>query len=203
MRHSRHQKTGEVPKGLRNPDKDAAWSKSEHHGRVYGYGLHLTVSASGFPADADVEKASVSESEIIDRKADFIKDRKPSSLTGDNSYCNLRRIRSWAGGGTAPVTPGRKLKEKRPESAGCKKFVREPENMRLPGVRKTAVEPVSDLISKVPGLGNSRKQLPIRGIGNVRTFLTVGTLIVQSAMIINNVRGLPLREISHIIATFT
>lgn len=110
--HREWRKRDEVPKGLRNLDKDASWSYSEHHGWVYGYGIHLTVTVSGFPADVIVETASVSESEVIDRKAGFIKDTEPRSVTADNSYCNLSRIREWAESGVALITPGKKLGKK-------------------------------------------------------------------------------------------
>ncbi len=51
-------KKDEVPQGLRNLDKDGSWSKSEHHGWVYGYGLHLIVGEAGFLVDVIVETAS-------------------------------------------------------------------------------------------------------------------------------------------------
>ncbi|WP_166404893.1 transposase [Desulfonema ishimotonii] len=120
--HRKNQKKGEIPKKLRNPDTDGTWSKSEHHGWVYGYGVHLTATESGFPADAVVETASVSESAIIDRKAGFIKERNPVSVTTDNSYCKLSRIRSWAEAGIALITPAKKLKEKKSEPAAYKNF---------------------------------------------------------------------------------
>lgn len=49
------------PKRLRALDTDASWSTSRYCGWVYGYGLHLTTTANGFPRLADVWTASVSE----------------------------------------------------------------------------------------------------------------------------------------------
>jgi len=69
--------------------------------------------------------------------------------------------------------------------------------------RKTAVEPLFDLISKVLGTTDNHKQLPIKGLSNVRTCLTLGVLTVQIAMIANGIWGLPLHDISHMAAVFT
>ena len=201
--HSKDRKKDEVPQGLRNLDKDASWSKSEHHGWVYGYGLHLTAGEVGFPVDVIVETASVSESKVMNEKESFIFQRKPVSVTADSAYCKLARITAWARKGIALITPAKKLKENRSESANYKQFVRESENKELLKIRKTAVEPAFDLISKVLGLGNNQKQLPIRGIKNVQTLLAMGTFIVQFTMIINSIWVLPIREIAHIAAVFT
>ena len=44
--HKKDRAKNHIPKGLRNVDKTASWSKSAYHGWVYGdHGLHLTVYA--------------------------------------------------------------------------------------------------------------------------------------------------------------
>lgn len=65
------------------------------------------------------------------------------------------------------------------------------------------MEPLFDLTSKVLGTTDNQKQLPIKELANVRTFLTLGVLTVQIAMIANSIWGLPLRDISHMTAVFT
>jgi hypothetical protein len=62
--------------------------------------------------------------------------------------------------------------------------------------RKTAIEPVFDLSSKVLGTANNHKQLPVQWLAKVRPFLCLAVLAVQIAMIVNNVYGLPFRNIS-------
>ncbi|MFQ5988128.1 MAG: hypothetical protein ACE5H6_04680, partial [Dehalococcoidia bacterium] len=56
------------------------------------------------------------------------------------------------------------------------RFIGQPENAHLLLTRKTAVEPLFDLISKVLGTTDNQKQLPIKGLANVRTCLTLGVL---------------------------
>ena len=65
------------------------------------------------------------------------------------------------------------------------------------------MEPLFDLVSKVLGTTDNQKQLPIKGLANVRTLLTSGVLTVQIAMIANSIWGLPLHDISHMAAVFT
>jgi hypothetical protein len=59
------------------------------------------------------------------------------------------------------------------------------------------------LFSKVLGTTKNQKQLPIQGLAKVRTFLSLGVLAVQIAMIVNNVWGLPLRQIAQILTMFS
>ena len=69
-------------------------------------------------------------------------------------------------------------------------YIQKEENATLLAARKTAIEPLFDLVSKVLGTENNHKQLPVQGKAKVRTCLTLGVLIVQIAMIINSVWGL-------------
>ena len=59
--HKKDRAKNHIPKGLRNVDKTATWSKSAYHGWVYGYGLHLTTTRHGFPVMFDVLPASESD----------------------------------------------------------------------------------------------------------------------------------------------
>ncbi len=45
--------------GVRALDTNASWSTSKYRGWVYGYGLHLTTTANGFPQFANVYTALV------------------------------------------------------------------------------------------------------------------------------------------------
>ena len=64
--HQKDRKANIIPDGLRNLDTDASWSTNKYRGWVYGYGLHLTTTASGFPRLAKVHTGSVSEKAVLD-----------------------------------------------------------------------------------------------------------------------------------------
>lgn len=83
VRHRKDRRAGRIPEGLRNLDQEATWSKSDYHGRVYGYGGHWTTTPAGFPRAVEIETASVSEAEVIDRKAEAIWQAEVHTLTGD------------------------------------------------------------------------------------------------------------------------
>jgi hypothetical protein len=200
--HSKDQKAGIIPEGLRNVDKDATWCKSEYHGWVYGYGLHSTCAQSGFPKHVQVETASVPESTVLDEKADKIQHiSSPETLNGDDGYSKLSRVKEWVKTGTVILTP--LLKGKSREAKAYHAYLEFPENASLMRKRKTAIEPLFDLVSKVIGTEQNHKQLHVKGIANVRTCLALGVLMVQIAMIVNNVWGLPLHNISHMLSVFT
>jgi len=199
--HSKDQKAGIIPEGLRNVDKDATWCKSEYHGWVYGYGLHSTCNHSGFPKHVQVETASVSESTVLDEKADKIQQvSSPETLTGDDGYSKLSRVKGWLKAGTVILTPA--LRGKSQEAEAYRAYLQYPENVSLMRRRKTAIEPLFDLVSKVIGTEQNHKQLPIKGLANVRTCLALGVLMVQIAMIVNSSWGLPLHNISHMMSVF-
>lgn len=48
-----------------------------------------------------------------------------------------------------------------------------------------------------------QKQLPIQGLSNIQTFLTLGVFSVQIAFLVNSIWGFPLRNVSRIAAAFT
>jgi hypothetical protein len=82
-------------------------------------------------------------------------------------------------------------------------FIQQPANAQLLNSRRTAIEPVFDLVTKVLGTTAKQKQLPLQKLTNVRMCLALATLSVQVAMIANSIWGLPLRNISTMAAAFT
>ncbi len=201
--HQSDRQAGRIPEKLRHLDTDATWGKSGYHGWVYGYGLHLTCNRAGFPKLVQVETAALSESHVIDEQADAILHHlTPDTLTADNSYTQASRIRYWAHQGVALLTPALKWVKGRYATA-YHRFIQQPANTQLLNSRRTAIEPVFDLVAKVLGTTARQKQLPIQKLANVRTGLALATLTIQVAMIANSIWGLPLRNISAMAAAFT
>jgi hypothetical protein len=153
---------------LRHLDTDASWSKSGYHGWVYGYGFHLVDNRVGFPKMAQVETATVSEKIVIDQQTDqIIHDFDPATLTTDNSYARARRIRQWATRGVVLLTPAFQWTKGRYATA-YHAYIAQPEQHDLLRSRRTAIEPIFDLVAKVLGTTGRQKQLPVQGLANVR-----------------------------------
>lgn len=201
--HQSDRQAGRIPDKLRHLDTDASWSKSGYHGWVYGYGLHLVDNRVGFPKWVQVETAAVAESEVIDHQAAHLMQHfRPEIITTDNSYAKARRIRQWAKQGVVLLSPAVKWVKGRYATA-YHRYIQQPENAELLQRRRTAIEPVFDLIAQVLGTKAKQKQLPLQKLSNVRTCLALATLTVQVAMIANSIWGLPLRNISTMAAAFT
>jgi len=199
--HQSDRKANRVPERLRRLDTDASWSKSAYHGWVYGYGVHLTCSLAGFPKLVQVETASVSESQVIDEKeAILLHVIRPNTLTGDNSYTKAMRIRRWAQAGVALISPAIKWTKGRYAQA-YHRFIQQTEQQQLLRTRRTAIEPVFDLMAKLINATDNHKQLAIQGLQNVQTHLALDAFALQIAMIANSIWGMPLRNISHIMTT--
>jgi hypothetical protein len=200
--HQSDRKAGRIPEKLRNLDLDASWRKSAYHGWVYGYSLHLSCNRAGFPKLVQVETASLSESEVLEQKKNALFAFHLEALVGDNAYFKALRVRAWASEGVLLLTPATQWKNGRYAQA-YHRFIAQSAASRWLKCRRTAIEPVFDLFSKVLGTANNHKQLPVQCLEKVRTFLGLGVLAVQLAMVINNVFGLPLRQISNILTALS
>ena len=122
--------------------------------------------------------------------------------TTDNSYAQARRIRQWAQGGVVLLTPALKWTKGRYAKA-YHSYINQPEQRDLLQSRRTAIEPIFDLVAKALGTTGRQKQLPVQRLANVRPCLALATLTVQVAMIANSIWGLPLRNISPLVTAFT
>jgi len=200
--HQSDRKANRIPEKLRNLDTDASWGKSAYHGWVYGYCLHLTCNQVGFPKLIQVETASVDESHIVELKSERIFHLAPQALVADNAYHKAMRVRNWAKAGVLLLTPATTWKNGRFAQA-YHRLIRMPPFCKWLACRKTAIEPVFDLFAKVLGTTNNHKQLPVQGLANVRTFLSLGVLAVQITMIVNNIWRLPIRQISNTLTVFS
>jgi hypothetical protein len=201
--HQSDRQAGRIPDKLRHLDTDASWSKSGYHGWGYGSGLHLVDNRVGLPKWVQVETAAVAESDVIDQQAVALMQHfHPETVSTDNSYAKARRIRQWTKQGGVLLSPAVKWVKGRYATA-YHRSIQQPENAALLRRRRTAIEPVFDLIAHVLGTTAKQKQLPIRKLANVRTCLALATVTVQVAMIAHSIWGLPLRNISTMAAAFT
>lgn len=201
--HQSDRQAGRIPEHLRHLDTDGSWSKSGYHGWVYGYGLHLVNNRVGFPKLAQVETASVSEKVVIDQQAEqLLNDFRPATVTTDDSYTQVMRIRQWAKRGVVLLTPALRWTKGRYAEA-YHRYIDWPEQGELLRSRRTAIEPIFDLVAQALGATGPQKPLPLQRLDNVRTSLMLATLTVQVAMIANSIWGLPLRNISTMASAFT
>ena len=201
--HQSDRQAGHIPAKLRHLDTDGSWSKSGYHGWVYGYGLHLVDNGIGFPKLAQVETAAVSEKVVLDQQAEpLLNGFHPATVTTDDSYTQARRIRQWAKRGVLLLTPALRWTTGR-YAIAYRGYIRQPEQSELLRRRRTAIEPLFDLVAQALGATGLQKQLPMQHLDNVRTCLLLATLTVQVAMVANSIWGLPLRNISTLATAFT
>lgn len=200
--HQSDRQQGHIPDKLRHLDTDATWSKSAYQGWVYGYGLHLTVNHAGFPVLIEVETAAFSEKAALVRKETVILNNlRPETLSGDNAYTAAKRIRAWTRQGVALLTPALRWRNGR-YAAAYQRFLEQPDIASLLRQRKTAIEPIFDLVAKLLGTTGNHKQLALQQLPNVRTCIGLAVLSLQFAMIANSIWNLPFRSISTIHRAF-
>lgn len=142
--HQSDRKAGRIPPELHHLDIDATWGKSAYHGWLYGYGMHLSDNRAGFPKLVQVETASVAESPVLEAKdTRLVEDFAPYTLTTDDAYPPVRRMRRWAKAGVVLLTPALRWVKGRSAKA-YHRFMREPQQVERLRRRRTAIEPVFD-----------------------------------------------------------
>lgn len=196
--HQSDRQQGRIPPKLRHLDTDATWAKSAYHGWVYGYGLHLTCNAAGFPVLMQVETAAYDETTALQAKeARILQVFKPETLCGDDAYTQASRIRRWAQHGILLLTPALRWRKGRYAQA-YRRFIQHPDVAPLLKARKTTIEPIFDLLGKLLGVTGRQKQVALQRLPNVRTCIGLAVLSLQVAMLANSVWSLPFRSISTI-----
>jgi hypothetical protein len=199
--HKVNRDKNEIPNGVRNIDEDSTWRKSGYHGWVQGFSLHLTCNHKGFPKICRVETGSFHESQMMEEKEADIFSYKPKLVIGDNGYHQATRVRRWENCGVHLITPAEKWQNGR-YAQKYHEFIQE-DWVAIPlARRKTVIEPMFDIISKLVGTNNNHKQLPIRKLINIRTLLLLATVSLQIIMIVNVETGIPIKTISNFIAAF-
>ena len=194
--HKKDRAKNHIPKGLRNVDKTANGSKIAYHGWVYGYGLHLTTTRHGFPVMLDVLPANVNERKVLDKKQHRLIEKPIRCLVADAGYRDKKRATALAAAKIMLITPDISLKQAEAmfgpiECDGGAVFE------EAKASRKTATEPTFDLLSKLLATQGQHKALPVKGLPYVSTFLGLGVLILQLAMLINVRWKLPTRRGLH------
>lgn len=199
--HQKDRLANEIPKGLRGVDTTATWSKSGYHGWVYGYGLHLTTTHSGFPVMFHVEPANVNERNVLDTKKEKLVDRGTRCIVADNGYVDKKRATAFAESDVLLLTPKTTLLEAN-ALLGADPLYTARQVATCRGARKTAIEPVFDLLRKLLSITGTHKPLPVRGLAYVSTFLGLGILLLQVSMLMNVRYGIPTRKVSYIKTCF-
>lgn len=198
--HKTDMQNNHIPEKLRDLDTEATWSKSAYHGWVYGYGLHTTCTSSGFPVLFEADTASVSEHEVIELKEEDILSMNTGYLVADDGYTDFDKIRDYAQKGILLITPALRVKKAMVET--YHQFTKECLYWLNVKNRKAIIEPLFNLISYLLDTTSNHKQLPIKGKENVRSFLGLGVILTQLALLVNSIYGLPFHNISHLLTVF-
>ena len=199
--HQKDRVKDHLPESLRGVDKTATWSKSGYHGWVYGHGLHLTTIRTGFPVMFEVLSANVNERKVLDTKKDKLIERGVRCIVADNGYVDKKRAAVFAEAKVLLLTPKTPLVEAHP-LLGADPLYTATQMETWRAARKIAIEPVFDLLSRLLSIIGAHKPLPMRGLSYVATFLGLGVLVLQLAMLMNHRCGLPTRNITHIKTVF-
>lgn len=184
--HAKYQKENIIPKGLRNIDKSASWSRSYYRGWIFGHGLDLIVNTGKkvLPVIADVFSLKHKENKTAYSMVNSLPKVKKGVLSGDCSYEDKKLEEKLKTTGRNLHVPKRKDRTNPPRS---KTYQR----------RKVTVEPFFErFLLAFPLL---RYKLPLREEQRVAGYLLTCIFLYQIAVILNLLSGKPLLEVTHFI----
>ena len=197
--HKKHKKLNFIPPKLRNIDKDADWGKSEYKGWVYGYKTHLVATSSFYklPLPLYCEVTPANESDCPTAKGIFKSfwPKKMKYLLGDKGYDD-KTLRNICQKATAILlTPMKRYRHMNPERKKWLKFYRSKVGRKRYSQRAKTIEP---LIGHIKDLFNIEK-LVMKGLQNVRTFLSLCVWGYQILIYYNFICQRPLRRIKDVV----
>ena len=145
--------------------------------------------------------ANVNERKVLDTKKDRLIAKGVRCIVADNGYVDKKRQAAFAAANVLLLTPKTPFAAAN-ELLGADPLYTATQVQTGQAVRKTAIEPVFDLLGKLLSITGAHKPLPIRRMPYVSTFLGIGILLLQLAMLMNVRCGLPTRNITHIKTVF-
>ena len=150
----------------------------------------------------DVLPANVNERKVLDKKQHRIVSKGITCLIADAGYRDKKRATTFAKAQVMLITPETSYKQAQAvfgsiDAMGIAVF-----NETKASRKTVSIEPTFDLLSKLLATTGRQKPLPVRGLPTVSTFLGLGVLLLQLAMLMNVRWQLPTRNITHIKTVF-
>lgn len=118
-------------------------------------------------------------------------------IIAHNGYVDKKRAATFAENRVLLLTPKTTLREAN-ALLGADPLYTATQVATWQHTRKTTIEPVFDLLSRLLSITGAHKPLPMRGLPYVATFLSVGVLLLQLAMLVNVRCRLPTLNVTHI-----
>ena len=149
----------------------------------------------------EVLPANVNERKVLDKKQSRIIAKGITCLIADAGYRDKKRTAAFAKAKVMLITPDICVEQAQailgPMDAMAVALLNEAK-----ASRKTSIEPTFDLLSKLMATTGQHKPLPISGLAYVSTFLGLGVMLLQLAMLMNVRWQRPTRNVTHIKTVF-
>ena len=197
--HKKHKKVNFIPPKLRNIDKDADWGKSEYKGWVFGYKTHL-ISTSSFhkiavPLYCEITPANNSDCPTAKGIFKSFWPERTKYLLADKGYDDKTLRGKCLEACALLITPMKRYGHMRPERKRWLKFYRSKIGRKRYSQRAKTIEL---LFSHLKGLFNIEK-LAMKGLENVRSFLSLCVWIYQTLIYYNFLYQRPLRRLKDVV----
>ena len=181
--HQRHRRAGTVP--TKAIDIEAHWTKTARHGWVYGYKLHLVVTAAGvwLPLRALLTPANLADN-VVARERGLLTDLPPEVrfVLGDTHYQDPALHALAAPAGWALVAPRQPRSRRRDAGTPVRRVLHE--------VRSRAIE---NFNGQFKAIFDVTRGVPTRGLAATARLALGAVFIYQLALLQRHTAGLALR----------
>jgi len=191
--HSKDIKAGRIP-SCGNIDTDAHWGVSGEQEWIFGYRAHFNVSAFDarvLPCDVVVEPANIKDSKVFRQELCPHLPEEAQLLLGDGGYADQYCFAACEAQGVTLVTPIEVKEHTGQERRKRAALYDDPEVREVFCRRKATVEPFQGQLKSLFEL----EYLPMKGLANVRSLVTLATLAYLLLVQTNLRLGLPMLKL--------
>jgi len=178
--HKSDMKNNHLP--ISGIDTDAKWGFSNSKGWVWGYKLHMSCSTGklAVPLSACITTANVHDSKsyctLIDSFAGLVQ-----NILCDPAYDDGTLYESSKNYSMRLICPIKKYHSTLPDRMKLVEFYNSKEGQKLYSQRKISIEPLFEILKGTFGI----RVLPVKGFGNVKSFVLICVLVYQLAVYYN------------------
>jgi len=191
--HRKDMKEGRLP-SCGNIDTDAHWGVSGEGTWVYGFRMHVAVTAFDervVPFDVVVEPANIKDSKVFRKELSLHLPQEAQVLLGDGGYDDQYCAAACDAQGVTLITP-LEVKEHTPTARRERAALyHDPEVREVFSRRKATVEPFQGRLKSLFDL----EYLPMKGLTNVRALVTLAVLAYLLLVQTNLRLGLPMLQL--------
>ncbi len=197
--HKKHKNKNFIPEKLRNVDKETEWGYSQYKQWIYGYKTHLITTSSlkslPIPIDCEITKANPQDNTIALPLLKRFSMQMTKYILADKGYddkkirevCEPKKVKL--------IVPMKQCPNTKDERIPYIKFYRSKFGRKIYAQRGKTIESLFGYIKEL----FSTAKLKMKGLKNVRVYLSITVWLYQALIYCNFLYKRPLRRLKYLV----